>query len=525
MPTIEKMWIILIVSIQVLFLAELKFTVSVNNPLSKKEDVLFKLEKVLNDELIFSIREGLACEINLKVYIQQIFPQYEKWDPSLSSQVTFLSASNSEQNRGLLRIEQTGILKIPELDREDQTLCIPNPDCIIESSAVVVLRENAENAKRILVKIKVNDTNDNKVSFLEPVLKLTILEDLKIDEVISQDIPFAIDPDSRENSVSQYQLLSEFQVFDTKNNSWRKGLEKEHSFVLYVPQSFIPPNKLKLRTQKEIDREIISDYKYILRASEGAAPFSYADLELLIEVLDVNDNSPKFLYHVRTLEVNESMLVGSDLEDIVTAVDFDSGPNGKIVYSVVKDTCRNFAIDSESGKIHLIQPLDYSKTTNCTLEVEASDRGIRSLSDLMTIHIIVHDENNYDPELTLECNTGQKFERNNYLFKNTYFKEVKENQATQNSKLLCWLIINDRDSELYSNIHCEMNPVIESTRYFQLEKMPDKNSIWKLNTKQALDREEKANHELRIICIDNWDKNGAGIQKTSTATLSIIVTG
>ncbi|NXP45404.1 PCDG5 protein, partial [Heliornis fulica] len=66
----------------------------------------------------------------------------------------------------------------------------------------------------------------------------------------------------------------------------------------------------------------------------------------------------------------------------LTATDPDEGLNGHVKYSFKKTTKKAsqvFQLDSETGAITLLRPLDFEETALYELEVQANDGG--TLSD------------------------------------------------------------------------------------------------------------------------------------------------
>lgn len=66
---------------------------------------------------------------------------------------------------------------------------------------------------------------------------------------------------------------------------------------------------------------------------DGGYPSLYDTATVVVNVLDVNDNSPVFkdiTYHVDLPENGENQVIHS-----VLATDRDSGPNGQISYSII----------------------------------------------------------------------------------------------------------------------------------------------------------------------------------------------
>ena len=90
-----------------------------------------------------------------------------------------------------------------------------------------------------------------------------------------------------------------------------------------------------------------------------------------IDILDENDNPPKFL-RLFSVKVPENLEVGSFVLR-VTSSDEDVGANAIASYTLTSDGDGMFSIDAASGNITLRKPLDAEKVSSYTLLVLATD--------------------------------------------------------------------------------------------------------------------------------------------------------
>ena len=105
------------------------------------------------------------------------------------------------------------------------------------------------------------------------------------------------------------------------------------------------------RLSKTLDRENVSSYSLVIRASDSApSPFELtSDLQLRINVLDVNDNKPEYHWHVLNITVPETVPVGRPAFNVTTR-DADEGENGRITYQVLSTNgTGKFQLNSSSG--------------------------------------------------------------------------------------------------------------------------------------------------------------------------------
>eukprot|EP00794_Sanderia_malayensis_P006790 gene6790-7556_t len=121
-----------------------------------------------------------------------------------------------------------------------------------------------------------------------------------------------------------------------------------------------------------IDREQKSFYDLRIRASDTDSPPHYTDIDVRIEILDVNDNGPKFTKDKYIVQVSEDLKPGSMIT-IVQAKDPDERPNGDITYSMVSDLHDLFQLGKYTGLLRLKKNLDYEKQKGYIIHIQALD--------------------------------------------------------------------------------------------------------------------------------------------------------
>lgn len=278
---------------------------------------------------------------------------------------------SSGDSMGQFQINKDGALKLKKsLDRESQSFynlvvqvhdMAPPPASRYTSSAEVSI---------ILL-----DVNDNPPSFISP--KLTyIQENTPTDTIVFR--AQATDPDSGPNCYIQYSLLSSL------GNKFSIGnIDGE------------------VHLTGELDREDVSNYTLTIIATDKGEPPLSSSVDVIVMVLDVNDNNPRFSQSIFKVEISENTLTGTDLIQVV-ASDADEGLNGMVRYSIIEGNPNNeFRIDSVTGVISIAKPLDREKRSSYTLVVQSSDRGSNSRTDTATVSIILTDVNDVVPKFEL----------------------------------------------------------------------------------------------------------------------------
>lgn len=155
---------------------------------------------------------------------------------------------------------------------------------------------------------------------------------------------------------------------------------------------------------KELDREQQSEYRLEVRALDITTsnnPQSSA-VNIRIEIIDQNDNSPKWLNDPIQINIVENSPIGMALYNF-TATDLDLGANGYIQYELIQQMPWNrktFSIDPLTGTLTQLLPIDYEDINEYLLVVKATDQAVNvseRLNTLVTARISVIDINDNAP--------------------------------------------------------------------------------------------------------------------------------
>jgi protocadherin Fat 1/2/3 len=146
-----------------------------------------------------------------------------------------------------------------------------------------------------------------------------------------------------------------------------------------------------------LDREKRSTHKLTFLAETDTSPTLNAYYELTVQVLDKNDNSPKFAMNNYNLKVSEAVAVGTPIIQI-NAEDADYGNNGEVKYSFFGEPLADiFSIDPHNGWITTQSQLDFEEKKSYSLQVMAVDNGNPSLTATTEVKIEVVDVNDNPP--------------------------------------------------------------------------------------------------------------------------------
>ncbi|TKC41439.1 hypothetical protein EI555_016342 [Monodon monoceros] len=163
-----------------------------------------------------------------------------------------------------------------------------------------------------------------------------------------------------------------------------------------VPQTV--PNEAQVTIIVEnsatIDFEKFKVLTFKLLAIEVNTPEKFSSTaDIVIQLLDTNDNVPKFTSHYYIARIPENAPGGSNVL-AVTAVDPDTGPWGEVKYSIYGSGADLFLIHPSSGIIYT-QPwasLDAEDTARYNFYVKAEDmEGRYSLAEVFVTLLDVND--------------------------------------------------------------------------------------------------------------------------------------
>ncbi|KAM8732222.1 protocadherin alpha-8-like isoform 15-T15 [Acanthopagrus schlegelii] len=272
---------------------------------------------------------------------------------------------------------RTGALVVNErIDREE--LCPNSPKCSLNIEGLLNDPMNIHRIEVIIV-----DINDNAPSFLEQIHVFNISESSSSGE--RYPLPIAQDADTGSNSVKTYKLST-----------------NEHFSIDVMSGGDSASAELVL--QKALDREKQHVIKLTLTAVDGGKPARFCTMQILVNVIDVNDNTPSFSKSLYKVRVSETVPTGTTILKL-NATDLDEGSNSEIRYSLMKrgnvNSAEKFTVIPESGEIVVKANLDYEESNAYELRVQATDQGASPRSGYSKVLVEVVDVNDNAPEISI----------------------------------------------------------------------------------------------------------------------------
>ncbi|XP_043256897.1 cadherin-related tumor suppressor [Colletes gigas] len=154
----------------------------------------------------------------------------------------------------------------------------------------------------------------------------------------------------------------------------------------------------QISLMKELDRETTDAYVLTVVAHDaGLETRLSSSTSVHIEVLDENDNVPRFVDNKSRIAVLETTRTNTELVRF-KATDNDLGPNSELAFAISAGNRRDtFYIDPLTGTLYLRKPLDYEELERYVLNVTCSDGGHPRLSSVTTLIVEVIDANDNPP--------------------------------------------------------------------------------------------------------------------------------
>ena len=155
-----------------------------------------------------------------------------------------------------------------------------------------------------------------------------------------------------------------------------------------------------------VDREETTQYNFTVTATDSGVPSNVAMATVTVEIIDVNDSPPQFDFVNFTGSISENADPNTDIIRL-TASDLDIGINADLSYDIisVNPPGNSFTINSSTGLIASLVPLDRESIDYYTLLVIVTDSGAPPLNDTTIVEVIVLDQNDNPPIFDIDSDS------------------------------------------------------------------------------------------------------------------------
>uniref|UniRef100_H3D609 Si:dkey-22o22.2 n=1 Tax=Tetraodon nigroviridis TaxID=99883 RepID=H3D609_TETNG len=226
--------------------------------------------------------------------------------------------------------------------------------------------------------IIVSDVNDHAPVFTQRLYSAQVTEDLEVGSQVL--VVSAMDQDEGQNAAVTFSIV---------------GGDEDRKFFLETDRV---NRRGVIRLQKKVDFEKPQERVFNLTVKAEDSDF-FSLSSCLVRVEDANDHAPVFspqFYEAAAL--SEDTAAGTIVTQ-VTASDADSGQNGRLSYSISRqsDPLGQFLVD-QSGWVLLAGSLDREKTSQHRILLLATDAGTPALTGTAVLIVTVLDVNDNGPE-------------------------------------------------------------------------------------------------------------------------------
>ncbi|XP_037403058.1 protocadherin beta-16-like isoform X29 [Pygocentrus nattereri] len=430
------------------------------------EDINDNAPRFPNDRITFEISESAVKG--------QRFPLDEAHDSDMG-QNTVQGYSLERNEHFALSVRENAergkyaeLVLEKELDREQQK----------EMNLILTATDGGSPQKSgtVVIHITVLDANDNAPVFSQSVYRVTLAENAPLDAGVVT--VSATDADEGANGDVTY----------------------EFSRISDRAAKLFSIDKIsgEIKVTGNIDYEEETYYEMRVQAKDGPGLASTA--KVVIDVVDVNDNSPKIILKSINNPIPENAAVGTEVA-IINVQDKDSGENRKIRCSIQQNA--PFKLNpSIKNYFSLVTTsvLDREKEADYNITITATDGGSPPLSSSLTIHLSVSDVNDNPPAFD----------------EPSYSAYVAENNKPGTS--ICSVAARDPDwrqngTVLYSLVSSEVNGVPVSSF---LSINADTGVI---HAVRSFDYEQFRNFKVQVVARDNGSP-----PLSSNATVSVFIT-
>ncbi|KAF6780475.1 hypothetical protein AHF37_00086 [Paragonimus kellicotti] len=306
-----------------------------------------------------------------------------------------------------------------------------------------------------------------------------------------------------ENSLAG-KLIATLTVHDLdsgKNGMFTCKLGETNQLQLNYLKSMGKMDILQLISTQPVDRETRPELRVTLRCSDHGMPSQVSTELLIVRIIDVNDNPPRFTNQHYSFQTSERNAAGQFIGSI-TAYDADFGLNAQITYFIEWPQIQGsnpFTITS-NGELSARLPLDReSQPEGYHFTVIAHDSGSPRLSSYAKVEVALIDVNDCAPNFT----------------QNVYHFSIEEELpvTTNSTYVIGHVKATDCDIGTNAQVNYYLDPLSA------LFKVSNEGYVY---TRNSFNREKQAVFILKLSAVDS--AHDPEQRLSSTAEIHVTVT-
>ncbi|XP_041485949.1 cadherin-23-like [Lytechinus variegatus] len=233
----------------------------------------------------------------------------------------------------------------------------------------------------------------------------------------------------------------------------------------------------------KLDRETVQRFDVTvgvkdLNATGDDADYQTDSAELVITVLDVNDNPPKFIELPDNFTTPETDQVGMVISVDILANDIDAGNNGMVMYGLLDDADGRVRIDPDTGILSVNSPIDREMSDSLTIIFYVKDKGDPPLNTTKTRQIFITDVNDETP-----------------VFNETLPSEANVPEDVANETWVLTVHATDKDSD-FGELTYSISAGV-GAEDFEID-----NKTGEITVQKELDRERQSVYTLTVVASD-----------------------
>ncbi|KAK8778265.1 hypothetical protein V5799_020393 [Amblyomma americanum] len=395
--------------------------ITLKNPLDYEEQTTYVMSLFAND-LAMENRMNSTADVIIKVNDVQDQPPVfvaDSYSVTVAENspegTSVLLASAHDADAGFRRLlsfklvnDTKGYFRLGKVDVDDNGI----HHVVVETSNVTIDREDEDIEKsgglysfQLQAVEMVNGVPKGEVAVSDVNIVITDTDD-HVPEFSSRNFSVVIPEDTPENSAipGLNMVVNDNDVGENARFGLHlRNINNSDGVFSVYPLSAVgrTPVLIKVADASRLDYEDENARTFVFQVVASRHGFEVASATVTVSLSDANDNGPMFENEQYLIQVPESARNGMTIFSL-EAYDADSGPFGKLSYSMKGYGSEKFVVEKDTGRIKIATCkngcLDYESVPNYSFTYEAQDGGGKVSSVNLFIQVV--DVNDNAPKFT-----------------------------------------------------------------------------------------------------------------------------